>query len=157
MDFDITFFDATLRLTVAVVLGGLIGIERQVHGRWAGARTHMMVAMGAAIFIMAGQLAAGEGSQRDVTRIVQGIAAGVGFLGAGTILKLSDRMEVKGLTTATSIWLSAALGTVAGLSHYPLAAAGTVVSLLVLAMLRPLEKSFDARLDSEAEASSDHE
>ena len=65
-------------------------------------------------------------------------------------------MEVKGLTTATSIWLSAALGTVAGLKHFPLAAAGTVVSLLVLAMLRPLEKGFNERLDSEAEASSDH-
>ena len=149
MDIEITFLDATVRLLIAVGLGGLIGVERQMHGRWAGLRTHMMVAMGAAVFVMAGQLAAGtEDAQRDVTRIVQGIAAGVGFLGAGTILKLSDRLEVKGLTTATSIWLSAALGTVAGLRHYELAAAITVVSLLVLAMLRPIEKKFDERLDA---------
>jgi len=145
---DISFLDAVVRLAIAVFLGGLIGVERQMHGRWAGLRTHMMVSMGAAVFVMAGQLAAGD-SQNDVTRIVQGIAAGVGFLGAGTILKLSDRLEVKGLTTATSIWLSAALGTVAGLRHYQLAAASTVVSLLVLALLRPVEKKFSEHLDSE--------
>ena len=148
---NISFLDAVASLAIAVFLGGLIGVERQVHGRWAGLRTHMMVSMGAAVFVMAGQLAA-QDSQHDVTRIVQGIAAGVGFLGAGTILKLSDRLEVKGLTTATSIWLSAALGTVAGLRHYELAAASTVVSLLVLALLRPVEKKFGEHLDREENA-----
>ena len=130
--------DVTLRLLVAVALGGLLGIERQLHGRWAGLRTHMTVSMGSAIFVIIGMHIAGP--LPDATRVVQGIAAGIGFLGAGTILKLSDELEVKGLTTASSIWLSGAVGTAAGLKLYPLAVAATAVALLVLAALRPMEK-----------------
>ena len=81
----------------------------------------------------------------DVTRVVQGIAAGIGFLGAGTILKLSDQLEVKGLTTASSIWLSAALGTAAGLGFYELAVAAMIVTMLILALLRPIEKWIGGR------------
>ncbi|MCA9124860.1 MAG: MgtC/SapB family protein [Planctomycetales bacterium] len=128
------------RLLVAVVLGGVLGIERQLHGRWAGIRTHMMVALGAAIFTIAALITAPNNSN-EVTRVIQGIAAGIGFLGAGAILKLSNELEVKGLTTASSIWLAAALGTVAGLGEYALAAAAGLISLLVLAVLRPLTKA----------------
>jgi len=156
MDFEFaSFLDTVVRLVVAVVLGGLIGIERQVHGRWAGSRTHMMVAMGAAVFVMAGIMAAGKDNPEQITRIVQGVATGVGFLGAGTILKLSDRLEIKGLTTASSIWLAAALGTVAGLKQYELAAAGTIVSLLVLALLRPVEKRLEEHLGPDDKPPSD--
>ena len=144
--------DQSGRLAVAIVLGGLVGMERQVHGRWAGLRTHMMVAMGAAMFVLAG-LSLATGGQIDPTRVVQGVATGVGFLGAGTILKLSDQVEVKGLTTASSIWLAAAVGTAAGLGHYGLAVAGTIVSLVVLAVLRPLEK----RLERPAKRQTDKE
>jgi putative Mg2+ transporter-C (MgtC) family protein len=79
-------------------------------------------------------------SSAETARVIQGIAAGVGFLGAGTILKLSDRLEIKGLTTASSIWLTAALGTVVGLGRYSVAVAATVVGLLILSVLRPLDK-----------------
>jgi len=131
--------DTVLRLLVAASLGGLIGVERQMSGHWAGLRTHMMVALGSAIFVIAGQ---NIGPQGDSTRVIQGIAAGIGFLGAGTILKLSDRMEVIGLTTASSIWLAAAIGTSAGLGLFTSGMAATVLSLIVLAALLPLERKF---------------
>ncbi|MBI3466807.1 MAG: MgtC/SapB family protein [Planctomycetes bacterium] len=134
--------DQVIRLTVAAVLGGLIGVERQLSGHWAGLRTHMLVGLGAAIFVVAGSRVGPSG---DATRVIQGIAAGIGFLGAGTILKLSDRMEVVGLTTASSIWLAAAVGTSAGLALYTLAIAATVLSLVVLAALLPLERKFFER------------
>ena len=129
-----------VRLIVAVVLGGIVGIERQIHGRWAGIRTHMMVSLGAAIFTIAAVTTA-PNDANDVTRVIQGIAAGIGFLGAGAILKLGTELEVKGLTTASSIWLAAALGTVAGLGLFALALAAGIVSLLILAILRPLTKA----------------
>ena len=131
--------DPVIRLVVAAALGGLIGVERQLGGHWAGLRTHMMVGLGAAIFAVAGSRVGPSG---DATRVIQGIAAGIGFLGAGTILKLSDRMEVMGLTTASSIWLAAAVGTSAGLALYTVAIAATVLSLVVLAALLPLERKF---------------
>lgn len=138
------FADLLFRMGVAAAIGGVIGMEREFHARWAGLRTHMLVSMGAAIFCAAG-LGLAPDSSAAATRVVQGIASGIGFLGAGTILKLSDRLEVKGLTTAASIWLAAALGTAAGLKMYPLAVASTIVSLLVMSLLRPLEKKFEQR------------
>ncbi len=132
--------DLVLRLSLAAVFGGLVGIERQFHGRWAGLRTHMTVAIGAATFTVLGLSVAGENSTAAATRVIQGIAAGIGFLGAGTILKLSDRLEVKGLTTASAIWLAAA-----GLAEYAVAIAATLITLITLALLRPLEKRFDQR------------
>jgi putative Mg2+ transporter-C (MgtC) family protein len=130
--------DAILRLAAAVIIGGALGFERHLHGRWAGLRTHMTVALASAIFVMA--IDSGE-PNAETARVMQGIAAGIGFLGAGTILKLSDRLEIKGLTTASSIWLTAALGSVVGLGRYSIAIAATVIGLLILAVLRPLEKS----------------
>lgn len=136
-------FDELLRIGLAAVLGGLIGLERQIHGHWAGLRTHIAVALGSAVFTLVG-LGVAPPPSPDATRVVQGIAAGIGFLGAGTILKLSDQIEVKGLTTASSIWLTAAVGTAAGLAMYSLALSTTVMTLIVLALLRPLEKFFPA-------------
>jgi putative Mg2+ transporter-C (MgtC) family protein len=104
----------------------------------------MMVAIGCAIFVIAGLNLAGEHSDA-VTRVIQGIAAGIGFLGAGTILKLDQKQEIKGLTTASSIWLSAALGTAAGLAEYALATAAAIVSLFVLGVLGPMDKYFERR------------
>lgn len=145
---ELGLLDILVRLLVAVLLGGLVGVERQLNGHWVGLRTLMAVSMGAAIFTLVGKLAAEQALELgtnarnivDATRVVQGIAAGVGFLGAGAILKLSDQLEVKGLTTASAIWLSAALGTAAGLALWELAVAATLVSLVVLALLRPVEK-----------------
>ena len=130
-----------LRLFVAVLLGGSLGIERQLRGQWAGVRTHMMVSLGAAIFTIAAVTTAPNDSN-DVTRVIQGIAAGIGFLGAGTILKLGNEVKIKGLTTASSIWLAAALGTVSGMGEYALAAAAGVISLWILASRSLITKAF---------------
>lgn len=138
-----SLIDSFGRLGAAVLLSGLVGIERRFHGHWADPRTYMAVAIGAAVFAIIGQHVA-VADPAAVTRVIQGIAAGVGFLGAGTILKLSGQLEIKGLTTAGSIWVAAALGTACGLALYSLALTGTFISLLVLALFRPLEKRFDA-------------
>lgn len=137
--------DLVLRLLLAAVLGGLLGLERQIHGRWAGLRTHMTVAMGSATFTVLALAVAGTNTMVDATRVIQGIATGIGFLGAGTILKLSDQLEIKGLTTASAIWLTAAVGTAAGLAEFSVAIVATLLSLIILAVLRPLEKRFEER------------
>lgn len=139
---DLTQFVHTLaRILLAIILGGLMGIERELHGHGAGFRTHIMVSLGAAMFVMAG-ISVANISPTDLTRVIQGVATGIGFLGAGTIIKLTDRLEVKGLTTASSIWLASAVGVATGLGQYGLAVAGTVVSIVVLALLRPLDQFF---------------
>ena len=138
------FWDDLTRLGAAALLGGALGLEREWKGHWAGLRTHMMVSIGCAILVVAALDVAGP--QREaVTRVIQGIASGIGFLGAGTILKLDRKQEIKGLTTAGSIWLAAALGTTAGLAQYPLAVAAALISLFVLGVLGPLEKLFERR------------
>jgi len=132
------------RILIATVLGGLLGIEREIHGHGAGLRTHMMVSMGTAMFVMSA-VDMTKATPGDLTRVIQGIATGIGFLGAGTILKLSDRFEVRGLTTASSIWLAAAVGTAAGLGQYRLAVVGTAIAVAVLALLRPLDQLLHRR------------
>jgi putative Mg2+ transporter-C (MgtC) family protein len=106
------FVRVLVRLLLAVFLGGLVGLEREKERKRAGIRTHMLVALGAALFT----LIAFESKMTtaDISRVMQGVAAGIGFLGAGTILKVSDEHQVKGLTTAASIWLTAALGMAVG-------------------------------------------
>jgi putative Mg2+ transporter-C (MgtC) family protein len=133
------FIDDLTRMGAAAALGGIIGLERELNGHFAGLRTHMMVAIGCAVFVVGGLAVSGEQAEA-VTRVVQGIAAGVGFLGAGTILKLDEQQKIKGLTTASSIWLASALGTLAGLGEFVPAAAATAIALVVLAMLRPMER-----------------
>ena len=136
------FYDDLVRIGVAALLGGVIGFEREWKGYWAGFRTHILVSFGCAVFVLAGLTVATH--QGDaVSRVIQGIASGIGFLGAGTILKLDQKQEIKGLTTASSIWLSAALGTAAGLGEFALAIAGALVSLFVLGVLGPIEKVFE--------------
>jgi putative Mg2+ transporter-C (MgtC) family protein len=138
------FWDDAARLGIAALLGGAIGFEREWKGHWAGLRTHMMVSIGCAIFVI-GALDVSGDHREAVTRVIQGIASGIGFLGAGTILKLDKKQEIKGLTTASSIWLAAALGTTAGLGQHALAVAAAIISLFVLGGLGPAEKFFEAR------------
>ena len=102
-----------LRLCVAVLLGRLLGYDRERNDSAAGLRTHMLVALGAAMFVIVPQQAGM--SIADMSRVLQGIIAGIGFLGAGAIIKLSDKEEIKGVTTAASIWATAAIGIAAGL------------------------------------------
>jgi putative Mg2+ transporter-C (MgtC) family protein len=138
--------DEFTRIAMAALLGGILGLERELNGHFAGLRTHMMVAIGCAVFVLAGVAAVSDQTEA-LTRVVQGIAAGVGFLGAGTILKLDEEKKIKGLTTASSIWLAAALGTVAGFGEFVLATASAAVAILVLGMLRPLERLIARYLD----------
>jgi putative Mg2+ transporter-C (MgtC) family protein len=118
-------------LFAAGLLAGLLGLDRQIHGRWAGLRTHIVVSLGCCILVLAGT-ALDDPEKGRIGRIIQGIAAGIGFIGAGTILKLPAQDRVKGLTTASSVWLAAAVGTACGLHLYALAAAGTLLTLVVL-------------------------
>ena len=139
-----TFYDDLARIAAASALGAAIGLEREWNGHWAGLRTHTIVAIGAAIFVIGGTTAHGQNIDGP-SRVIQGVASGIGFLGAGTILKLGDKMEIKGLTTASSIWLAAALGIAAGLAEYALAVASAAISLFVLCVLGPIEKAMETR------------
>lgn len=119
MDFDFvgrpdlaTLETITVRLSMAALLGGLIGIEREWAGKDAGLRTHMLVALGAALFVVV-PVVSGEGAG-DLSRVIQGIATGIGFIGGGTILKRTDRNEIEGLTSAATIWLTGAIGIAVG-------------------------------------------
>jgi putative Mg2+ transporter-C (MgtC) family protein len=126
------------RLGLAAILGAILGIDREKVHSAAGLRTHILVCLGAAVMVLAGH-AAGFGHDAS-SRVMQGIIAGIGFLGAGTILKVSEKVEVHGLTTAASIWVTAAVGISAGLGHLWLSAVATLVGWLVLGPLRRLEK-----------------
>jgi putative Mg2+ transporter-C (MgtC) family protein len=125
------------RIAVATLLGAVIGYERERTGKAAGLRTHMLVALSSAMFVIA-PLEAGM-SASDVSRIIQGVAAGIGFLGAGTILKLSGEREVQGLTTAAGIWMTAAVGVAAGLGRLGLAIICVVLAWMILAVVARLE------------------
>ncbi len=126
------------RLGLAVVLGTVLGLERERVHSSAGLRTHMLVCLGAAVMVLAGDVA-GFGHDAE-SRVIQGIIVGIGFLGGGTILKVSERVEVHGLTTAASIWLTASVGIAAGLGHLWLSVVATAVGWLVLGPLKRLEK-----------------
>src|SRR4029450_8392702 len=104
-----------LRLMGAALLGGLLGLQRERRGKEAGVRTHMLVALGSALFVLV-PLQAGSGPE-DLSRVIQGGVAGVGFLCAGTILKVTSEDQVRGLTTAAGIWLTAAIGIAVGLGR----------------------------------------
>ncbi|MCC2595350.1 MgtC/SapB family protein [Pusillimonas sp. MFBS29] len=133
--------DATvivLRLLVAVALGAVIGYERELQGKAAGLRTHMMVSLGCAMFVLVPVTSGMEAP--EVSRVMQGIISGIGFLGAGAILKHGNVQEVKGLTTAASIWVAAAVGVAAGYGREATAVVSTVIALFVLSVVARLEK-----------------
>ena len=123
----------TLRLLVAATLGGLLGYEREQQGKSAGVRTHMMVAIGAALFVLIPQQAGA--SSADLSRILQGLIAGVGFLGTGAIIMGNREVETRGLTTAASIWVTAAIGGAAGMGRETTAVLSTLIALLILSVV----------------------
>lgn len=123
-----------IRLLVAALLGGLLGYERESVGAAAGLRTHMMVAVGSALFVLV-PFQAGM-PMEDISRVMQGIAAGIGFLGAGAILKQKEVQAIKGLTTAAGIWLTSAIGIAAGLGLEATAILSTLFALLIFSLLR---------------------
>jgi putative Mg2+ transporter-C (MgtC) family protein len=130
--------DLSLRLILAMVLGIMVGFEREYRGRDAGLRTMAMVCVGSCIFTIAGQIVAGKNV--DPTRIAAQIVTGVGFLGAGAIFRAEDR--VKGLTTAAAVWVVAAIGMLVGFGFYLMALVATLVVLVGLVGMRPIERRF---------------
>lgn len=133
------------RLILAALLGGVLGFEREVRQKSAGLRTNMLIAIGAALFtIMSIELGQPEGA--DPTRVAAQIVTGIGFLGAGAILRTDG--GIHGLTTAATIWVNAAVGVAAGGGEYQLAFIATAVTLVVLLVLQPLERMVDRRFGS---------
>lgn len=129
---------AVLRVLLAALLGGVLGYEREQQGKAAGVRTHMLVALGAALFVMVIDF---EDAHADaLSRVIQGIAAGVGFLCAGTILKSDESGRIKGLTTAAGIWLTTAIGVAVGIGDETTAILATIMALIILGVL---QKVFD--------------
>lgn len=152
-----------LRLFLAALLGGIIGLERELKRRPAGLRTHMLVAMGAALFtVITFELVANSppgadpgGVRADPVRIVEAVTAGVAFLAAGAIIQ--SRGTVQGVTTGASMWLAAALGVACGAGDYTIAIMATVLTIIILAGLSWVERRIlgtdeqpDARAEKEA-------
>jgi putative Mg2+ transporter-C (MgtC) family protein len=136
-----------IRLLVAAALAGLLGWEREAARKAAGLRTHMLVGIAAALYTSIGQLAAmdippsSQTFQTDPTRAIQAIAIGIGFLGSGVIFMSRTEDRVFGLTTAASVWATAAIGIAAGLEHYILAVGATLLLLFVLRALARFDLS----------------
>lgn len=119
-----------VRLLTAAALGGMLGMERESKGRAAGLRTHILVSIGSALFVMAPLLSGIDPG--DVTRVMQGIVSGIGFLGAGAIIKLERDARIEGLTTAAGIWMVSAVGMAAGMGSEIMALATTLIALAVV-------------------------
>ncbi|HSV46606.1 MAG TPA: MgtC/SapB family protein [Ramlibacter sp.] len=133
------FVRACVRLLLAALLGALLGFERERAGKSAGLRTHMLVALGAALFVLV-PLQAGADTA-DISRVVQGVVAGVGFLCAGTIIKAANSGDhVRGLTTSAGLWMTAAIGVAAGLGREMTAVLAALLAFAILALEEPLTR-----------------
>ena len=134
-----------VRLVLSMVLGAVVGWERERAGQWAGLRTHMLVSLGSALLVV---VSAEAGLGRDgLTRVVQGIATGIGFIGAGSVLKLTRRREIRGLTTAAGIWVTCAVGVAAGLGFSGVAALSVALAWVALTVVGRLEARLSPRRD----------
>jgi len=126
-----------LRVITATLLGALVGFERERAGKPAGFRTHILVCLGTAIVVLA--CAGSRMDSAGLSRVIQGIVTGIGFIGAGSILKISEHRDIQGLTTAAGIWMTAAIGIACGLGTIGLALIATAMTLIVLWVLRVIE------------------
>ena len=139
-----TQLEIVVRLTIALLLGGIVGIEREYRGHPAGVRTLAMVSVGSCIFTAAG-LYVLAGHSTDPTRVAAQVVTGVGFLGAGAIFRADE--GVHGLTTAATVWVVAAIGMAVGFGLFLLALGGTLIVLIGLIIVRPIELHFFRRTD----------
>ena len=130
-------WDLMARLVVALACGGAIGLERTYHGRAAGLRTYALVCFGSALLVAVVQYELRASVAAEISRVIQGIVTGIGFLGAGVIVK--EGFSVRGLTTAASIWVASSIGVAIGLGSYGAGVAASAVTLIALALLRRLE------------------
>jgi putative Mg2+ transporter-C (MgtC) family protein len=142
---SLTDLELAKRLFLAALLGGVLGLEREWHHKAAGLRTNILIALGAALFtLMSVELA--DNGRGDPTRIASQIVTGIGFLGAGAIMRTNA--GVQGLTTAAAVWVNAAIGVAVGGGRYHLALIATGVTLIVLLVLPPIEAWLDRRFGS---------
>jgi putative Mg2+ transporter-C (MgtC) family protein len=132
-----------VRLLTALFVGGCIGLQRELTHHSAGLRTHMLVALGSALLVISGS-ESGMNSG-DLSRIIQGIVTGIGFLGGGAILKLTSEREIRGLTTAAGIWMTATASIAAGLGRITTALIALLLTLVVLGILIRFEKRLGLR------------
>lgn len=143
MDGSIDLWEITVRLSLAAVGGAMLGWERESRNKPAGLRTHMMASLGSALFMVVAvdftnEYRGGEGDAGlDPLRVMQGVVGGIGFLGAGAIIQ--SRKGVRGLTTATSIWLSSAIGVTCGMGYYAVAAVAVGLGLAILLVVGSVE------------------
>jgi len=146
------WLDLTLRLILATLVGGAIGWNRQVTSKAAGLRTHMLVSLGAALFVMI-PVSLGTPDAKDaLSRSIQGVATGVGFLGAGEIIHYSQstgKEKVKGLTSAAALWVTAALGMIAAAGLWQITLVGTVLTIMILDFAKRIERAIPQRHDDE--------
>ena len=133
---DYIEFQSFVPLIAAVVLGGVIGIEREIHGKPAGLRTNILICMGAATFMLIAHKVLV--SPEAISRLTAGIVTGVGFIGGGAVLR--DRTNVYGMTTAATIWVVTGIGIACGMRLYDIAIAVTLLSLIILTVLNPLDR-----------------
>lgn len=138
--------EVVIRLLLAVLLSGLVGLEREVKGRAAGFRTHILVCVGSALMMLTGVYMASIDMAVDSTRLGAQVISGIGFLGAGTIIQFRD--SVRGLTTAASLWAAAGIGLAVGAGFYVGAVSTTLIVLIVLFAL----SGFEQRMGSKAKA-----
>jgi putative Mg2+ transporter-C (MgtC) family protein len=132
-----------IRVTAAVILGGILGIQRERARKPAGLRTHMIVCLGTSVVVLA--CLASSMDMSGLSRVVQGIVTGIGFIGAGSILKLSEQREIRGLTTAAGLWMTAAIGVAVGLGSLGVALIGTAATFIVLSLIGAVEARLEKR------------
>ena len=139
-----------IRLLAATILGAVIGFQRERAGKPAGLRTHMLVTLGTAVFVLA---CAGVGMGSDaLSRVIQGLVTGIGFIGAGSILKLSEERDIQGLTTAAGVWMTAAIGVAVGLGSLGVAVLSTLFTMVILSFARRIERQVDEKRAAEVDA-----
>lgn len=130
-----------IRMTAAILFGAVIGLQREATNKPAGLRTHILVTLGTTVFVVACSI---YGMSSDgLSRVIQGIVTGIGFIGAGSILKLNEERDVKGLTTSASVWMAAAIGVAVGLGALGVALMATVITFIVLILAGKIEFQSD--------------
>ncbi len=137
-----------IRVIAAVILGGILGLQREKAGKPAGLRTHMIVCLGTAVVVLA--CLASSMDMSGLSRVIQGIVTGIGFIGAGSILKLSEQREIRGLTTAAGLWMTAAIGVAVGLGSLGVALIGTGATFIVLSLIGAVESRLEKRQKTRA-------
>lgn len=145
--------DVLFRLLAALLCGAVIGLNREFHHKPAGFRTFALVGLGSAIVVISME---DRGGPDAISRVIQGLMTGIGFLGAGVIFRREAPNKVTGLTTAAAIWLTAGLGCAAGLGHYELVIPATIVALLLLFLGGPFERLLTGRRKSKNDPDPDN-